>query len=86
MENGMNAPPVPSEYVPCPKCQSTNVQKQSFTWWGGVLGPKLLSHVKCQNCGATFNGKTGGSNTAAITIYIVVVCILAAGIMIALRS
>ncbi len=51
----------------------------SFTWWGGILGPKLLSHVKCGSCGTQYNGKTGGSNTTGIIIYtVIVVSILAA--------
>ncbi len=44
-----------------------------FTWWGGILGPKILSHVKCGSCGTQYNGKTGKDNTTAIIIYSVVV-------------
>lgn len=40
-----------------------------MTWWGGAVGPKLLSHVVCQGCGAGFNRKTGKSNTPAIIVY-----------------
>ena len=42
----------------CPKCGAPNHKKVGFTWWGGVVGPKLFSHVKCLNCGEGFNGKT----------------------------
>jgi len=65
-----------SKYVPCPNCQSTNVQKLSYTWWGGALGPSILTHCKCNDCGTTYNGKTGKSNTIGIVIYFVVVTIL----------
>jgi transposase-like protein len=61
-----------SEYVPCPKCGSTNVQKVNYTMWGGMIGPRLLKHVKCQDCKATFNGKTGKSNSGAIALYLAV--------------
>jgi hypothetical protein len=44
-----------------------------FTWWGGVLGPKILSHVKCPGCGFGYNGKSGRENTVGIAIYCVVV-------------
>ena len=54
--------------APCPNCGSTNSAPVPFTWWGGRVGPKLLSHVKCQKCGQTFNIRTGKTNTAAITI------------------
>ena len=60
-------------YAPCPQCGGANSQLQSFTWWGGVLGPKILTHVKCPSCGKKYNGKTGGDNTTNIVIYSVVV-------------
>ena len=60
------------QYAPCPKCRQSNAQQLSFTWWGGVLGPKLLTHVKCQMCGTKYNGKTGQYNTTNIFIYSVV--------------
>ena len=74
------------EWVPCPQCQSTLVDKPSFTWWGGVLGPKIICHIKCNSCGHTYNGKTGGSNNGAIAIYMVVVSVIALGLMTALAA
>lgn len=62
-----------AEYAPCPSCASTQATAAGFTWWGGVLGPKLLSHVTCNRCGAGYNGKTGQSNTTGIIIYSAVV-------------
>jgi transposase-like protein len=64
------------EFAPCPKCSSTRAHKMSFTWWGGLLGPSLFTHVKCQKCGTTYNGKTGKSNTVAITIYVLISLII----------
>jgi len=61
-----------SDFLNCPKCGSTNVKKVPFTWWGGALGPALLTHVKCQGCGNQFNGKTGRSNSSSIAVYLVV--------------
>lgn len=61
-----------SDNVPCPKCGSTNVKEVTYTWWGGFLGPKLLNHVKCNDCKTTYNGKSGESNTNGIIIYSVV--------------
>jgi len=37
----------------------------------------MLNHVKCDNCGAKYNGKTGGSNAGGILVYMVVTGILA---------
>src|SRR5262245_57356581 len=60
-------------WVRCPACNSDDVVRPGFTWWGGALGPRLLSHVKCNNCGHTYNGKSGQSNTTGIIIYSIVV-------------
>jgi len=59
-----------SDFAPCPACSSRRVQKVTYTWWGGLLGPALFRHVKCLNCGATFNGLTGKSNAVPIAIYL----------------
>lgn len=58
------------KYAPCPECENTTATPVGFTWWGGIVGPKLLSHVKCAECGAAYNGKTGKSNNTAIGIYL----------------
>lgn len=65
-----------SEFAPCPSCRSSTASRVSFTWWGGALGPRLLTHVKCGACGAGYNGKTGRSNTTAIVVYAVAVNVL----------
>jgi uncharacterized protein (DUF983 family) len=70
-----------STYVPCPQCGGTNAEKLRFTWWGGVLGPKILTHVKCSGCGKKYNGKTGKDNTTGIVIYSVIVGIVALGLV-----
>jgi transposase-like protein len=60
-------------YVNCPECGSDNVEKVGFTWWGGVIGPAMLTHVRCMDCRTAFNGKTGQSNTTGIVIYSLIV-------------
>ena len=59
-----------NEFLSCPTCGSYDVKKVPFTWWGGTLGPALLTHVRCQGCGTQYNGKTGRSNTAAIAVFL----------------
>ena len=62
----------------CPKCQRDIVpQAVGFTWWGGLIGSKIINHCSCPACGARFNGRTGGDNTGAIAIYMVVVGVIA---------
>jgi ribosomal protein S27E len=51
-----------SQWVPCPKCGATDPKRVKFTFWGSFYGPKLFSHVRCQECRTAYNGKTGGSN------------------------
>lgn len=65
------------QFAQCPKCSASNAKKVGFTWWGGALGPMMFSHVKCQNCGKTYNGKTGKDNTTKIFIYVLVCIIIA---------
>ena len=63
-------------FAPCPSCGNGYATKVSFTWWGGLIGPKLFSHVKCNRCGTAYNGKTGKSNTTNIVIYTVVLVVI----------
>ena len=67
-----------TDSIPCPKCRGT-AEKLKFTWWGGVIGPKILKHVKCTSCGYKYNGKTGKDNTTGIIIYSAIVAILVFG-------
>ena len=60
------------EFAPCPKCAGTTAKQVKFTWWGGALGPRMFHHVKCEACGATYNGRTGKSNNHAIAMYVLV--------------
>lgn len=70
----------------CPKCGSKEISKVGYTWWGGVLGPRLLHHTKCKSCGCTFNSKTGKSNTPGIVIYSVVIFVIAFGLYFFIRN
>ena len=66
----------------CPKCRNDVLPSPvGFTWWGGLIGSKIINHVECPACHARFNGKTGNDNTGAIAIYMVVVGVIAFGLM-----
>ncbi len=73
-----------NQYAPCPQCGSPAAERMKFTWWGGVIGPKILTHVKCLRCNAKYNGKTGKDNTTNIIIYSVVALVAALILMFAL--
>ena len=69
-------------YAPCPQCGGTKAQKIRFTWWGGVLGPRILTHVKCPECGKAFNGKSGKENTSGIVLYSIAVGVVILGLVV----
>lgn len=80
-------PASPSEAVQmgvCPKCGSNNVHKPSFTWWGGVIGPKMFNHTVCRSCGFGYNGTTGESNQGKIIAYFVIINVVVIVALIAL--
>jgi hypothetical protein len=56
----------------CPRCQSPNIRKPSYTWWGGFIGPAIINHWVCNQCRFGFNPRTGQSTQGAITVYILV--------------
>ncbi len=81
-------PPRPpgEEFAPCPKCGGTTAKRINFTWWGGALGPRMFTHVKCLGCGTHYNGKTGRSNNTAIAVYTLVGLVIGVAAVILLRS
>ncbi len=72
-----NLPPNPQQMrvqgtgmsAPCPQCQNTQTGTVGFTWWGGVLGPRIFSVVRCLNCGLQYNGKKGTRIGGSIALY-----------------
>lgn len=91
----MNAPPVSNYPRPhleapqgpkCPQCGSEASTKVSYTWWGGVLGPRMMNLVKCAQCRCQFNSKTGQSARNAILIYNVVAILLMGVIVFVMTS
>lgn len=70
----------------CPKCGSGLVTPVKYTWWGGLIGPKLLHHTKCESCKYRYNSKTRKSNTTGIVLYSVILFILVFAISYFLRT
>jgi hypothetical protein len=65
-----------SRYVPCPRCGGTYAERVIWTAWGSFYGPALLCHVRCVSCGATYNGRSGRSNTIAAFFFVMVPLVL----------
>lgn len=74
-----------TNYVPCPRCRGT-AERLGFTWWGGLIGPRILTHVKCTSCGHKYNGKSGKDNTTGIIIYSVVVGLFVLGLLVVMMA
>jgi hypothetical protein len=77
--------PPGEEFAPCPTCRATSAKRLNFTFWGGAIGPRLLNHVRCDQCGTTYNGKTGKSNLGAIVVYQIVLLVLGIALILAMR-
>jgi transposase-like protein len=75
-----------NRYAPCPNCNAQEANEIGYTWWGGIVGPKLFTHVKCSKCGTTYNGKTGKSNQEAIAIYVTFWSIIGIVIVLVIHS
>src|SRR5207237_381302 len=70
-------------YADCPNCDAPgDAALMPWTLWGGFVGPWLLTHVRCNRCGACYNGKSGKYNTTAIVLYIVIPIIIAMPLMV----
>ena len=44
----------PSQGIVCPKCGSSDLKIERFTWWGGMLGAALANRLSCRSCGHKF--------------------------------
>jgi hypothetical protein len=70
-------------YAICYNCGADAGSRVTWTFWGGIIGPALISHVRCGRCGTTYNGRSGKSNNTAILIYILVTLGISFAIIIA---
>jgi hypothetical protein len=48
-----------------------------------MLGPKILKHVRCPQCYARYNGRTGRSNTLGVLFYMAVTFLVTFALMLA---
>jgi hypothetical protein len=77
---------VAKNFAPCPRCGQSEAMRIGWTWWGGYLGPRLLTHVKCRSCGAKYHGLRGTSNVRAILVYSAVSLVAAIGLTLGLSA
>ena len=65
----------------CPGCGGGPLVEPGFTWWGGLVGHKILGVEKCESCRHWWVKGTGQSGDTRVTIYKVVGVVL--GVVIA---
>ena len=58
-------------YQPCPGCGSGPVEDPKFTWWGGLIGHRILGIHKCRACRKWWVKKTGQPGGTRVMIYVV---------------
>jgi hypothetical protein len=65
-------------YKPCPRCGGTDAKKVVWTPWGSFYGPAMFNHVRCENCGYAYNGRSGRSNLIPAIIFVTIPALLIA--------
>jgi uncharacterized membrane protein len=60
----------------CPRCNSTDIHRVEYSWWGGLVGPGLVHQVRCKKCGLAYDGASGTTITRRASIYITIVLIV----------
>jgi ribosomal protein S27E len=72
-----------TKYQDCPQCGASDPARVLWTPWGSFYGPAMLSHVRCTECNHHYNGRTGGSNTLGIVVFVTmpligIICLIGA--------
>lgn len=66
----------------CPYCASEAPPTPAgFTWWGGLIGARVLHHAICPGCRRGYNRRTGRPNTVGIAAYMVAVAVVIGGLL-----
>lgn len=70
-----------SEWRECPRCGAGESERVLWTFWGSFYGPAMFNHVKCPECGTTYNGVTGRSNFIPALIFVTIPVLLIMGLL-----
>src|SRR5207249_643219 len=65
----------------CPGCGSGPLGEPKFTWWGGLIGHKILGVERCEACRKWWVKKTGAPGGTRVAIYMIAGLVL--GILLA---
>jgi hypothetical protein len=67
-------------FAHCPACGSRDAKRIIWTLWGSFWGPLILCHVRCQECGTAYNGRSGDTNTTGIVLFLLFNLLLGGGL------
>ena len=45
--------------MPCPRCRQVGANIRTWSWWGGLIGPKIMKQATCMFRKQDFNYQTG---------------------------
>ena len=65
----------------CPHCRKQMGRRVLWTFWGSFYFTALFKHVRCDECGTAYNGKTGRSNIVPALMCVFVALLLIGGIV-----
>ena len=58
----------PPPEVRCPRCPAGEVVPLGWSWWGGMLGARVLRYVRCLECGSAWSRIWGRSVPGMIAL------------------
>jgi hypothetical protein len=64
----------------CPRCGKQMARSVLWTIWGSFYMTRLFHHVRCEECGLTYNGTTGKSNRGPAVVCLSTPLLAIAGI------
>jgi hypothetical protein len=64
----------------CPTCGKQAAKRVLWTFWGSFYFTALFKHVRCEECGTKYNGKTGRSNMTPAVMCVSIALVLILGL------
>jgi DNA-directed RNA polymerase subunit RPC12/RpoP len=64
----------------CPTCGKQAAKRVLWTFWGSFYFTALFKHVRCEECGTKYNGKTGKSNLVPALMCVSIALLLILGL------
>ena len=69
------------QWKKCPSCGAQRAKRVLWTFWGSFYFTAIFKHVKCQECGTAYNGRTGKSNLVPALLCVGITLLMIGGIV-----